>query len=232
MAIYLIIQDGEEENRVRLTQKPFFIGRSSKCHLTLQDSMISGKHLAVKINSEHRVVIKDLETTNGTYLNGNKIQESFMYIEDFVQVGKVKIHIDDSEMSAKELGLHKRDFERTSVTFVRLGAQVEGLDDIEEDEFGQSKQKTLLAKIRKKNDGEGTKTATSAELKEDNRGEDEEVVTKVDKKILPNEMEELEIGKDEKKKAGKKGKRKAPKVDETKADNSSLMGKLKGLFKK
>lgn len=227
MAIYLIVQDGEEESRVRLTQKPFFIGRSSKCHLTLQDSMISGKHLAVKINSENRVVIKDLETTNGTYLNGNKIQETFMYIEDFVQIGKVKISIDDSEMSAKELGLHKRDFERTSVTFVRLGAQVEGLDEEEEDEFGQSKQKTLLAKIRRKSELESTQTATSSEV---GSGEPD-VVTKVDKKILPSEMEELEI-KDEKKKASaKKGKRKAPKVEKTEAQ-AGLLGKIKGLFKK
>lgn len=228
MAIYLIITEGNEETRVRLTQKPFFIGRSSKCHLTLEDSMISGKHLAVKLNSESRVVIKDLETTNGTYLNGNKIQETFLYIDDFVQIGKVKMVIDDSEMTAKELGLHKRDFERTSVTFVRLGAQVEGLDDIDEDEFGQSKQKTLLAKLRKKKENEETVTsATKSQAK----------VPKIpppsEKKEKVSDLEDLELRSDKKsKKTVTKKTSKKRKVEEEPEKDEGLVGKLKGLFKR
>lgn len=228
MAIYLIVTEGGEDNRVRLTQKPFFLGRSSKCHLTLQDTMISGRHLAVKINNESRVVIKDLETTNGTYLNGNKIQESFMYLDDFVQIGKVKIVIDDSEMNAKELALHKRDFERTNVTFVRLGAQVEGLEDIEEDEFGQSKQNTLLAKIRKKNEGDSTTTATMSE--DQKELVKDYTVTKVDKPA-PTEIDGLEL-KNKKKASNKKPKKKASSLKKNEAEEDGLMGKLKGLFKK
>lgn len=199
--------------------------------------MISGRHLAVKINSDSRVVIKDLETTNGTYLNGNKIQESFMYTEDFVQIGKVKITIDDSEMTAKELGLHKRDFERTSVTFVRLGAQVEGLEEVEEDEFGQSKQKTLLAKIRRKSELEGTKTATTSD--NDLSGEDENhTVTKIDKpapkveKLGDSEPTNEKSPEPEiEKKSKKKGKKKAATKEEDDSGNG-LFGKIKGLFKK
>lgn len=222
MAIYLIVKEKDQETRVRLTAKPFFIGRSSKCHLTLEDSVISGKHLAVKINSEGRAVIKDLETTNGTYLNGSKIQETFMYLEDFVQIGAVKIVLDDSEMSAKELGLHKRDFERTSVTFVRLGAKVEGVDDFEEDEFGESKQKTLLAKIRKKQEiDDETRTKT---VQENLNKEPPKKATKI------TELDSLEL-KQDKKKEGKAAKRKKRKPD-SKEDESGLVGKLKGLFKK
>lgn len=229
MAIYLIITEGNDETRVRLTQKPFFIGRSSKCHLTLEDSMISGKHLAVKLNSDSRVVIKDLETTNGTYLNGNKIQETFLYLEDFVQFGKVKIVIDDSEMTAKELGLHKRDFERTSVTFVRLGAQVEGLDDLDEDEFGQSKQKTLLAKLRKKKENEDTVTAATQSVA---KSLAEQASENNEKKV--SELESLELKNEKKaaKKVTKKTvkKRKVKPEEDEKSDG--LVGKLKGLFKK
>lgn len=220
MAIYLIVKEKDQETRVRLTAKPFFIGRSSKCHLTLEDTVISGKHLAVKINSDGRAVIKDLETTNGTYLNGSKIQETFMYLEDFVQIGGVKIVLDDSEMSAKELGLHKRDFERTSVTFVRLGAKVEGVEDFEEDEFGESKQKTLLAKIRRKQEiDEETKTRT----RQENLEEPPKKATKI------TELDALEL-KQDKKKDNKVAKRK--KRQNSKEDESGLVGKLKGLFKK
>lgn len=221
MAIYLIVREKDQETRVRLTAKPFFIGRSSKCHLTLEDTVISGKHLAVKINSDGRAVIKDLETTNGTYLNGSKIQETFLYLEDFVQIGAVKIVLDDSEMSAKELGLHKRDFERTSVTFVRLGAKVQGVEDYEEDEFGESKQKTLLAKIRRKQEiDEETRTRTKQEIKGD---ETPQKATKI------TELDALEL-KQDKKKDSKSLKKKKRNTDSK--DDSGIVGKLKGLFKK
>lgn len=217
MAIYLIITEEGQETRVRLTQKAFFMGRSSKCHLTLSDSMISGKHLAAKVNSEGRAVIKDLETTNGTFLNGSKIQETFLYLDDYVQIGKVKIVLDDSEMNAKELGLHKRDFERTSVTFVRLGAKVEGLEEEEFDEFGESKQRTLLAKIRRKQEvEEATQTVTKKE-------------PEVEKKI--SELDELELKKEKLEKAEKK-KIKRKKTVDVKEEKTGLVGKLKNLFKK
>ena len=187
--------------------------------------MISGKHLVVKINSDSRVVIKDLDTTNGTYLNGNKIQETFLYLEDFVQIGKVKIQLDDSEMTAKELALHKRDFERTNVTFVRLGSQVEGVDDFEEDEFGQSRQKTLLAKIRRKKEiDENTMTAT-ARASDDHQ---EELPPKAKKESLPEDDLELKADK----KAAKKVSRKKKVVKGPEKDKEGLLGKLKGIFKK
>jgi pSer/pThr/pTyr-binding forkhead associated (FHA) protein len=227
MAIYLYVKDGDEETRVRLTGKPLFIGRSSKCHITLKDSMISGKHLAVKVNSDGRAVIKDLETTNGTFLNGSKIQETFIYLDDFIQIGKVKITLDDSEMNAKELGLHKRDFERTSVTFVRLGAKVEGIDDVDEDEFGPSKQKTLLAKIRKKQEiEEHTQTVTKREEPKPER-EAPKQQTRI------GSLEELEL-KGDKKKESKKSKRKKTKKVQTEnvEEENGILGKLKSLFKK
>ncbi|MCF8058017.1 MAG: FHA domain-containing protein [Bacteriovoracaceae bacterium] len=223
MAIYLIITEENEETRIRLSPKPFFMGRSSKCHMTLRDTMISGKHLAVKVNNESRVVIKDLETTNGTYLNGNKIQETFLYVDDFVQIGKVKIQLDDSEMTAKELALHKRDFERTNVTFVRLGAQVEGLEGIEEDEFGQSRQQTLLAKIRKKNETEeATKTFAEKSSSTSTKSEDEKLEPLED--FLQTEEEVLVPKKTH------KSKKKI--IQEDKKEKDGLVGKLKGLFKK
>lgn len=223
MAIYLIVKENEQETRVRLTAKPFFIGRSSKCHLTLDDTVISGKHLAVKINDQGRAVIKDLETTNGTFLNGSKIQESFIYLDDFVQIGSIKIYLDDSEMSSKELGLHKRDFEKTSVTFVRLGSNASGVDDDDVDEFGESKQKTLLAKIRKKQElDEETKTST---LKDSAPPPPKDEV-----KI--GELGDLEL-KSDKKKEAKVVKKKKKRVTQSKEeDDKGLVGKLKGLFKK
>ncbi len=151
MAIYLKITEESNNQSVRLGPRPIFIGRSSKCHITLNDNMVSGKHLAIKINADEHVVIKDLNTTNGTYLNGNKIDESLLYLDDFIQLGRVKISLLPDEMTSQELKVHQRDFERTNVTFVKLGNQLTGEDDDLDGENGINKQRTLLAKIRQKN---------------------------------------------------------------------------------
>ncbi len=225
MAIFLIIKDESSEERVRLTSKPFILGRSSKCHKTLDDNMVSGRHLAIKINDNFRVVLKDLGTTNGTYLNGSKIDESYLYLDDFVQIGKVSLQLDDSDMSAKELGLHKRDYERTNVTFVKMGAQVEGVDDYEEDEFGHVKQKNLLAKIRQKKEQEDTGSDVLEASQEDHT---RTAATTIDEH---NELKEAsELLKKEKKKSKKK--RGSVKEASKEKEDDGLVNKLKGLFKK
>ena len=174
--------------------------------------MVSGKHLAVKINAESRVVMKDLDTTNGTYLNGNKIQESHLYIEDFIQIGKIRIKLDETEMSVNELKLHKRDFERTNVTFVPLGANIEGFDEDEEDEFGVRKQKTLLAKIRRMKEGEQTETVSEQQPEKVSEESDEERNDQPAKKPTNK-------------------KKKALKTTDP-SQQTGLVRKLKGLFKK
>jgi len=151
MAIYLQISEGSKNLKLRLSTRAVFIGRSNKCHITLDDKMISGKHLAIKVNSDNHVVIKDLATTNGTYLNGNKIDEGLLYLDDFVQIGKVKIILLPTDMSSQELKIHQRDFERTNVTFVKLNTHISPsvVHDEDKSEQGLNQQQNLLAKIRK-----------------------------------------------------------------------------------
>jgi len=160
MAIYLQIIEDNNAQHVRIGARPIFIGRSSKCHVTINDNMVSGKHIAIKVNSDSHVVIKDLDTTNGTYLNGNKIDESLLYLDDFIQVGLVKMSLVPKEMTSQELKVHQRDFERTNVTFVKLGNQIAANDDLDNDS-GLNKQRTLLAKIREKNKQKETNVTTS-----------------------------------------------------------------------
>lgn len=162
MAIYLRITEENKNQHIRIGARPIFIGRSSKCHITLKDNMVSGKHLAIKINGDGHVVIKDLDTTNGTYLNGNKIDESLLYLDDFIHVGRIKMSLVPKEMTSQELKIHQRDFERTNVTFVNLGNQVTSNDDFESDS-GLNKQRTLLAKIREKNKQNKNNDAQSAQ---------------------------------------------------------------------
>jgi len=238
MAIYLQITEGTNNQQVRLGAHPVFIGRSSKCHVTLNDNMVSGKHLAIKINGDNHVVIKDLATTNGTYLNGNKIDESLLYLDDFIQIGRAKITLIPTEMTSQELKIHQRDFERTNVTFVKLGSQVSGSHDEDDTEFGFNQQQSLLAKIRqKRKQADPDLSVTRPQTVE----EREEVVqpsitfTK-DESPQDASVEDIPPIKKEVRTKAKKGSRKedlmASDENEEDDDNDGLVSKVKGLFSK
>ncbi len=48
------------------------IGRAASCHITLDDTYISQLHARV-FNGDQGVVVEDLGSTNGTYLNRQRV---------------------------------------------------------------------------------------------------------------------------------------------------------------
>lgn len=106
MAIIVIIHSGPIKHEIVLTTEPFLIGRSSACDLKLVDSMISGQHLTILIGEDGRATIKDLETTNGTLVNGLTINEAKLSLEDQVEIGELRMKLSPKEMNPEELSLH------------------------------------------------------------------------------------------------------------------------------
>jgi pSer/pThr/pTyr-binding forkhead associated (FHA) protein len=67
------------------------IGRDgSRCQVVLDDPTVSSEHAAIVF--EHgRFVLYDLASTNGTYLNDQRIQRQMLYDGDEVRLGKKKL---------------------------------------------------------------------------------------------------------------------------------------------
>lgn len=64
------------------------IGRSTGCHLTLDDTYVSQFHLRLTIDADHRPVVEDLSSTNGTYLNRQRVTSPVVAgLGDRLQVG-------------------------------------------------------------------------------------------------------------------------------------------------
>lgn len=59
---------------IRLGNNELIIGRSSKVDITLKNEMLSKEHLSVKVEN-NGVLVKDLNSTNGSYIDGYKIAE-------------------------------------------------------------------------------------------------------------------------------------------------------------
>lgn len=120
MPVVLMIREDDETHSVVLTAKPIVMGRSSSCDIKLSDDKISSRHLAIKLNKANRVIIKDLGSTNGTYLNGLKVDESYLMIADQLMIGAVSLWIDEGQLSLKERRILIRADAVAPVKFINL----------------------------------------------------------------------------------------------------------------
>lgn len=128
VSIFLNIKENGETRRVHLGITATLVGRANGCHIQLVDGMTSSKHLAVKIGKDGKAVVKDLDSTNGTYINDYRIAESYLYLDDEIKIGNVIMWLDPASMSPKEKELHTRDGQKTSITFIKLKEYEQQLD--------------------------------------------------------------------------------------------------------
>ncbi|MCP4368087.1 MAG: GGDEF domain-containing protein [Deltaproteobacteria bacterium] len=85
---YLIIVDGDNVGKIyALDKKAITIGRSDEFDIQLEDSSCSRKQAIIEFNDNNQPVLKDLDSTNGTYVNGSKITEITIEHGDKILLG-------------------------------------------------------------------------------------------------------------------------------------------------
>ena len=88
---YLEIEHpGLKAVRVELAQEDTSIGRGSHCRVRLPFENTSRLHARITYSDEE-YYIEDLESTNGTFLNGVKVQKCVLRSNDQIQIGDAKI---------------------------------------------------------------------------------------------------------------------------------------------
>ena len=89
LAHFLVVLDGNDPGRrVLLGPTPITVGRDAARDLVLDDNEVSRAHLRVSVASS-RVLIEDLNSTNGTFVRGRRINGSVQIAEGtLVQVGR------------------------------------------------------------------------------------------------------------------------------------------------
>lgn len=74
LRVSLIVQEGNQAGvEIKIRGPKFLIGRSAKCHLRPRSDLVSKLHCIIEI-SETGVVLNDLGSTNGTLLNGKRVE--------------------------------------------------------------------------------------------------------------------------------------------------------------
>ena len=89
----LVICNGDLEGTTHvLSAEETLIGRNSTTQIRLSDESISREHAFISYDeTDGSWVLEDLQSTNGTKLNGKRIRSASLTDGDLVEVGQTKL---------------------------------------------------------------------------------------------------------------------------------------------
>jgi len=87
MASVTVIFGGVTQKTVALDKARMVVGREPKCDIHIDNLGISREHCAFSQNGQ-AYLVQDLNSSNGTYVNGRKVTEHFLNHDDEIIIGK------------------------------------------------------------------------------------------------------------------------------------------------
>lgn len=110
MAKLILSLDGVVLREYRLEKEKTGLGRKPSNDIQIDNLAVSGEH-ALITTIGHDSFLEDLDSTNGTLVNGAPVQKHFLKDNDLIEVGKYKLkYIREAVASAES-----DDFEKTMV---------------------------------------------------------------------------------------------------------------------
>lgn len=90
MGKLVVSLDGVVIKEVQLTKDKTTLGRRPYNDIVIDNLAVSGEHAVLQMGGAD-VFIEDLNSTNGTYINGKAIKKQLLAHNDTVEIGKYKI---------------------------------------------------------------------------------------------------------------------------------------------
>lgn len=86
----IVTSMGKTLQEIRLTEKRALIGRSDLSDVVIKDQFVSNQH-ALLIRDKNAVVLVDLKSRNGTYVNSRRVQSKVLLHDDIISLGDHRI---------------------------------------------------------------------------------------------------------------------------------------------
>jgi pSer/pThr/pTyr-binding forkhead associated (FHA) protein len=102
MQVKLKILKGPSQGKeVKIPSPKCLIGREEGCHLRAQSDAVSRRHCVIII-SENEVVVRDLNSRNGTFVNGLRVTEEVVLLSgDTLRVGPLEFEVLAEQTASK-----------------------------------------------------------------------------------------------------------------------------------
>ncbi len=109
----LVMRGLDVGNVIRMEQSVLVVGRDESCDVIFNDEGMSRQHARFRIAGD-RIVLEDLGSTNGVFLNGNPIETAVLQDGDKILLGRFTI-LKYSQQDELELEYQRRIHESASV---------------------------------------------------------------------------------------------------------------------
>jgi pSer/pThr/pTyr-binding forkhead associated (FHA) protein len=129
MARLILSLDGQVMAEYNMTKERYTVGRLPDNDVRIDNAAVSGHHGLI-INILNDSFLEDLNSTNGTYVNGKLIKKHALTHGDVITIGHHHLRFVDSQVESTE----QDEFERTlviqpgQISEARLRAATESLD--------------------------------------------------------------------------------------------------------
>src|SRR3982750_4860181 len=90
MGKLVVSLDGVVIKEVQITKDKTTLGRRPYNDIVIDNLAVSGEHAVLQMVGND-VFIEDLNSTNGTYINGKAVKKQLLSHDDTVEIGKYKI---------------------------------------------------------------------------------------------------------------------------------------------
>jgi len=119
------LNTGEEYS---FDQFPITIGRDAKENIVLPSKSVSRQHAIIELTSNDQLVIKDLESTNGIKVDGQKTPQLLLFSDAILQLGeyKLKIIFDGNQNYANTKQDHEQSIEDDSLVKLKKPTMLVG----------------------------------------------------------------------------------------------------------
>ena len=95
---YLLVRKGAGEGALHHVTGPITLGRGTAADVMIPDEAVSRVHASVRVDGD-TVVVEDLESSNGTRVNGREVSQARLEHGDLIQLGatELEVRVDESD---------------------------------------------------------------------------------------------------------------------------------------
>jgi pSer/pThr/pTyr-binding forkhead associated (FHA) protein len=102
MLVQLKILHGSNAGKlIKIPAPKCLIGRGDECHLRPQSDAVSRQHCTI-ITTENEVIVRDMNSRNGTFVNGERVgEEAVLLSGDVLRIGPQEFELQIEQTAAK-----------------------------------------------------------------------------------------------------------------------------------
>jgi pSer/pThr/pTyr-binding forkhead associated (FHA) protein len=86
-ALYQIEGDGSRAEKWEIDEEPVVVGRNGRAHVNIKDEGLSRRHFLIQRDGRD-YVIKDLNSRNGTWVDGRRVYAEKLHHNDHIVAGR------------------------------------------------------------------------------------------------------------------------------------------------